>query len=200
MTEAIRTAEPEQSLTFYTDGNPSYIAGLHFINSHRDPKDPIQHHKIIGLQNLDKESELYRHFKQIIERLNRTYRYHTRSANGFKSTNGAVSYATLFVTHYNFLRPHMALGYQVPIPRPELQFVKTIQEKMNIYFIFSHLVKRTQALVATNLGRNSQVRPVRTNMRARSRILPVLFCPVGSQCLKKRSPKLRLTLDQKDCN
>ncbi len=129
MTEAIRTAKPEQSLTFYTDGNPSYIAGLHFINAQRDPQNPIQHHKIIGLQNLDKESELYRHFKQIIERLNRTYKYHTRSANGFKSKNGAVSYTTLFVTHYNFLRPHMSLGYKVPIPRVELQFVETLQEK-----------------------------------------------------------------------
>jgi hypothetical protein len=46
-----------------------------------------------------------------------------------KSNNGAVAYITLFVTHYNFLRPHMALGYQVPIPQPDLKRFDTIQEK-----------------------------------------------------------------------
>lgn len=129
MIEAIRTAEPKQKIVFYTDGNPSYGAGLHFINAQRNPQNLIEHHQIIGLQNLDEESEMYRHFKQIIERLNRTYKYHTRQANGFKSNNGAIAYTTLFVTHYNFLRPNMALKYKVPIPLPELQMVDTIQQK-----------------------------------------------------------------------
>jgi hypothetical protein len=40
-----------------------------------------------------------------------------------------VAYTTLFVTHYDFLRPHTALGYAVPIPRPELGGLETIQEK-----------------------------------------------------------------------
>ena len=129
MTEAIRTANPTQKISLITDGNPSYPAGLHFINAKRDPDNQIQHHKVIGLQNLDSESELYRHFKQLIERLNRTYKYHIRAASGFKSQNGAVALTTLFVTHYNSLRPHMALKYNVPIPIPEIQLVETIQEK-----------------------------------------------------------------------
>lgn len=129
MTEAIRTAQPEQKLTLITDGNPAYPAGLHFINAKRDPQNPVQHLKVIGLQNLDEESELNRHFKQIIERLNRTYKYHIRAANGFKSTNGAVALTTLFTTHYNFLRPHMALGYKVPIPIAEISHLDTIQAK-----------------------------------------------------------------------
>ncbi|MDZ7288396.1 MAG: DDE-type integrase/transposase/recombinase [candidate division KSB1 bacterium] len=129
MREACRTAAPDQPLTFITDGNPAYAAGLLFLNAQRAPENPIQHRQVIGLQNLDAESELNRHFKQIIERLDRTYKYHTRSANGFKAHNGAIAYTTLFVTHYNFLRPHMALGYQVPIPQPDLERFGTIQEK-----------------------------------------------------------------------
>jgi len=129
MLEAARTAKANQKITFITDGNPAYPAGIHFINAQRESQNPFEHHKVIGLQNLDEESELYRHFKQIIERLNRTYKFHIRSANGFKTFNGAVALTTLFVTHYNFLRPHIALRYKVPIPLPELDDVLTIQGK-----------------------------------------------------------------------
>ena len=40
-----------------------------------------------------------------------------------------MALTTLFVTHYNFLRPHMALRYGVPIPLPELNSVSTLQGK-----------------------------------------------------------------------
>lgn len=129
MNEAARTAKPDQKLTFITDGNPSYQAGLHYFNSKRDPENPIEYRKVIGLENLDEESELNRHFKQLIERLNRTYKYHIRTANGFKIKNGAISLTTLFVTHYNFLRPHMALKYNVPIPVKELAGPQKLQNK-----------------------------------------------------------------------
>ena len=129
MKEAIRTAKPEQKLAITNDGNPAYPAGIHFLNENRDPENLIQHHKVIGLQSLDDESELYRPFKQIIERLNRTYKFHIRPANGFKNYNGAVVLTTLFVTHYNFLRPNIALNYDVPNPLLEPENIKTIQEK-----------------------------------------------------------------------
>jgi transposase-like protein len=127
--EAIRTAKPEQQITISTDGNPAYPAGIHFLNKTKDPCNYIQHHKVIGLQNLDQESEQHRHFKQLIERLNRTYKFHIRNTNGFKHYNGAVTLTTLFATHYNFLRPHFALAYQVPIPLLQLKHIRTIQEK-----------------------------------------------------------------------
>jgi len=129
MTEAARTAKPSQKITFITDGNPAYPAGLHFINTRRDSQSQIQHLKVIGLQNLDEESELNRHFKQIIERFNRTYKYHIRAANGFKTYNGGVALTTLVITHYNFLRANMAIGYRVPIPIAEISFLDTIQAK-----------------------------------------------------------------------
>jgi transposase InsO family protein len=42
-----------------------------------------------------------------------------------------VALTTLFVTHYNFLRPHLALGYRVPVSLPELSSVTTLQGKWN---------------------------------------------------------------------
>ena len=118
MLEAVRTAKENQDVTLVTDGNPSYQAGLHFINSQQDDLK-LTLKKVIGLQNMDAESEEYRAYKQIIERLNRTYKYHVQSQNGFGSINGAVAKLVLFVTHYNFLRPHKTLGYKTPIQMPD---------------------------------------------------------------------------------
>jgi transposase-like protein len=129
MLEAIRTALLYQKVTFITDGNPSYDAAMLFINSLLDEKAALQHVKVIGLQNLDTQSEQFRSLKQIIERLNRTYKHHIKSAHGFNSFNGAVAITTLFVTHYNFLRPHMALRYKTPIHIPALDTISTIQGK-----------------------------------------------------------------------
>jgi putative transposase len=129
MLEACRTSKPDQEILYITDGNPAYPAGIHYINEQRDPNNPIKHRKVIGLQNLDEESSLYRHYKQIIERLNRTYKFHIRNAYGFNNFNGAVSLTTLFVTHYNFLRRHIALKYKTPVCLPELESINTIQGK-----------------------------------------------------------------------
>ncbi len=128
MNEAIRTATPDQEITLVSDGNPSYPAGIHFLNARQDAPN-IQHRKVIGLQNLDSESEEWRPLKQLVERLNRTYKHHVRPAAGFNSDNGAVALTTLFVTHYNFLRSHMSLDYKPPVELPELQAISTIQGK-----------------------------------------------------------------------
>ena len=128
MLEAIRTAKQDQNITSVVDGNPSYQAGLHFINAELDQLE-IKLKKVIGLQNMDDESEEFRPYKQMIERLNRTYKYHVQAQNGFGSLNGAVSKLVLSVTYYNFLRPHKALGYQTPIHIPELDFIDNIQGK-----------------------------------------------------------------------
>jgi transposase-like protein len=125
--EAIRTENKNQPITLITDGLASYTAALHYINSQRQQK--IKHIPVIGLENLDEVSTQYRPFKQIIERLNRTYKYHVRPAAGFNTFNGAIALTTLFVTHYNFLRPHHSLNYKSPIQIPQLQDFDTIQAK-----------------------------------------------------------------------
>jgi transposase-like protein len=142
MREATRTARPDQAVVLITDGNPAYPDGIHFLNAQSrkvgtasnnaeisSAAGSITHHKVIGLQNLDSESEEFRPYKQLIERLNRTYKYHIRAANGFGSWNGAIALTALFVTHYNFLRPHLALRYNVPIPRDDLAAIPLLQNQ-----------------------------------------------------------------------
>ncbi len=128
MQETIRTAKEDQNITLIADGNPSYQAGLHFINKKYDRLN-VTLKKVIGLQNLDQESTEYRAYKQMIERLNRTYKHHTQSQNGFGSISGAVAKLILFVTYYNFLRPHKSLNYRTPIEHPELADINLIQHK-----------------------------------------------------------------------
>lgn len=128
MLEAVRTAKKNQKITLVTDANPSYQAGIHFINAQKKEMKIVLR-TVIGLQNLDDESEEYRSFKQMIERLNRTYKYHVQSQNGFGSINGAVTKLVLFVTHYNFIRDHKSLGYKTPIEIAELRCITTIQGK-----------------------------------------------------------------------
>ena len=96
--EAIRTANPKQQITAVTDKNPSYAAAIHFVNSTKEGL-PLTHRNVIGLQNLDDESETFRPYKQIVERLIRTYKFHIRPANGFASNNGAIALTSLIVTH-----------------------------------------------------------------------------------------------------
>lgn len=128
MVETVRTAAEQQPITLVTDGNPSYQAGLHFVNANNDQLN-LALKNVIGLQNLDDESEQYRPYKQMIERLNRTYKYHVQSQDGFGSISGAVAKLVLFVTHYNFLRAHKSLGYRTPIALPELSGFDKIQNK-----------------------------------------------------------------------
>jgi putative transposase len=129
MNEAFRTAKGDQTISVFTDGNPSYTAAVQYLNAKNKPGDSIEHHKVVGLQNLDEESEKYRAFKQLIERLNRTYKGHVKQAYGFSSPNGAIALTTLFVTYYNFLRPHSALKHKVPVHLDFLDGIQTIQAK-----------------------------------------------------------------------
>ena len=84
---------------------------------------------MIGLRNEDEVSEEYRPFKQMIERFNRSYKHHVKPAAGFNCYDGAMALTTLFVTYYNFLRPHGSLNYKPPIHIDQLDNIRTIQAK-----------------------------------------------------------------------
>ena len=120
--------EPALPIEFIADGNPAYDLAVHVINADAEGKPkPLRRRTVIGLTNEDDESEQFRPFKQLIERLNRTYKFHTRARSGFKNQQGAIALTALFVAYYNFLRPHSALNYEVPIHLPELHEPLTLQ-------------------------------------------------------------------------
>jgi transposase-like protein/Zn-finger nucleic acid-binding protein len=101
---------------FVRDGLPSYDAAVAAYNQSLDPKHPALVAKsVIGLENQDATSTEYRSFKQLIERLNRTYKFHTRPRAGFKRLEGCVCLTTLFVAYYNYMRKHMAREKRPPL-------------------------------------------------------------------------------------
>lgn len=69
--------------------------------------------QVIGLTNDDEVSKRFRPYKQLIERLNRTYKASYRPTNGFDNIDGANYDLALWVAYYNFLRPHKHTGYDV---------------------------------------------------------------------------------------
>ena len=69
--------------------------------------------QVIGLTNDDEVSKEFRPYKQMIERLNRTYKASYRPTNGFDNIDGANYELALWVTYYNFLRPHKHNNYKV---------------------------------------------------------------------------------------
>jgi transposase-like protein len=108
------------ALHFFVDGNPVYLLAQHFFAQNNINFDVTQ---IIGLANKDETSKEFRPLKQIIERLNRTFKYYYKHTNGFDSIDGAISYVNLFTAYFNFLRPHSALDGDIPATIPELSDV-----------------------------------------------------------------------------
>lgn len=115
--------DPGKQFKYVADGLPSYDSATMAYNKDLE-EDKIIRYKVIGLENLDSESKDYRRFKQIIERLNRTYKFHTRPRAGFKTFEGAVCLTVLFVAFYNFMRSHSSLEGNVPVP---LECLKDIE-------------------------------------------------------------------------
>ena len=71
--------------------------------------------QVVGLTNDDAVSKEFRPYKQMIERLNRTYKASYRPTNGFDNYDGANYDLALWVAYYNFLRPHKIHNYRRPL-------------------------------------------------------------------------------------
>ncbi|MBO0996130.1 DDE-type integrase/transposase/recombinase [Bacillus sp. SD088] len=119
----VKMKEIPEDLTLVVDGNPIYLLAQHFFAQHDIQFDVKQ---VIGLTNDDPVSTEFRPLKQVIERLNRTFKGNYRSTHGFGSEHGSVSYVTLFVAYFNFLRPHASLEGKVPVVNPELSGLPTM--------------------------------------------------------------------------
>ncbi len=110
-------------LLFVSDGNPSYQAAVTFLKTEGVKVDLKQ---VIGLKNKDEISALYRYLKNLVERVNRTYKHY--AVNCFQDIEGASSHLALAVTNYNFIRPHSSLNYHTPVVLNELKDIPLIQD------------------------------------------------------------------------
>ena len=105
--------ELPKNFKFIADGYSAYplAAQQFFIESKGKLNFNIT--QVIGLTNDDAVSAEFRPYKQMIERLNRTYKASYRHTNGFDGIDGANYNLALWVAYYNFLRPHKHNKYQV---------------------------------------------------------------------------------------
>lgn len=113
-------------LKLIVDGNPIYKLAEAFYAQHGIEFEVIQ---VIGLTNKDEVSKEYRPLKQIIERLNRTFKGNYKPLGGFHSDAGPIAQVTLFTAYFNFLRPHSKLEKKVPVVLPELEECDDMPQK-----------------------------------------------------------------------
>ena len=105
--------ELPKEFRFIADGYSAYpLAAQQFFREFGD-RFKFSITQVIGLTNDDAVSKEFRPFKQMIERLNRTYKSSYRKTNGFDTIDGANYDLALWVAYYNFLRPHKHKNYNV---------------------------------------------------------------------------------------
>lgn len=102
-----------KNFRFIADGYSAYpLAAMEFAKKFKDTFN-FNIIQVIGLTNDDEVSKDFRPYKQMIERLNRTYKASYRPTNGFDNYDGANYNLALWVAYYNFLRPHKHTNYHV---------------------------------------------------------------------------------------
>lgn len=121
-----RYKEIPNDLLIITDANPIYNAAQIFLEMN-DVKFNLQ--QVIGVSNKDEISLKYRPYKQIEERLNRTYKQNYYGTNGYQSLTSANVYMILYVTFFNFLRKHSSLDYKTPVEIDELNNTLLMPDK-----------------------------------------------------------------------
>ena len=98
--------ELPQKFRFIADAFSAYpLAAQQFFRKFGE-KFKFDITQVVGLTNDDAVSKEFRPFKQLIERLNRTYKASYRPTNGFDNYEGANYDLALWAAYYNFLLPH----------------------------------------------------------------------------------------------
>jgi len=104
---------PGKDLNFIADGYSAYpLAAQQFAIEDDKLFDIIP---VIGLTNDDDVSREFRPFKQMIERLNRTFKTSYKLTCGYDNLDGANYSVGLWVAYYNFLRPHQVHNNKRPL-------------------------------------------------------------------------------------
>ena len=102
-----------KSFKFIADGYSAYpLAAQQFNLRDKNPLD-FGITQVIGLTNDDAVSTEFRPFKQVVERLNRTFKESYRCTCGYDNFDGANYSVALWVAYYNFLRRHSFFNYSV---------------------------------------------------------------------------------------
>lgn len=114
---------------FIADGYSAYpLAAQQFALKEEDPlKFDIT--QVIGLTNDDAVSKQFRPFKEIVERLNRTFKASYRQTCGYDNFDGANYSVALWVAYYNFLRPHSRFRYKPLVRFEPLEGATLMQDK-----------------------------------------------------------------------
>lgn len=102
-----------KTFRFIADGYSAYPLVAQEFNRKLGDDFAFDITQVIGLTNDDEVSKEFRPFKQMIERLNRTFKSTYRVTNGFDNYDGANYSVALWVAYYNFLRPHQHNNYKV---------------------------------------------------------------------------------------
>ncbi len=107
--------ELPKDFRFIADGYSAYPLAAQQFYRESEGKINFDITQVVGLTNGDAVSTEFRPLKQMIERLNRTYKQSYRPTNGFSNIDGANYDLALWVTYYNFLRSHKELKYNPPV-------------------------------------------------------------------------------------
>lgn len=118
-----------QGFKFIADGYSAYplAAQQFFIKYGKRFKFDIT--QVIGLTNDDAVSKEFRPYKQLIERLNRTFKASYRVKCGYDNFDGANYDLALWVAYYNFLRPHSINNFKVLNSIEVLESADTMPDK-----------------------------------------------------------------------
>lgn len=121
-----------ENFKFIADGYSAYpLASQQFALREENPLN-FDITQVIGLTNDDAVSKEFRPYKQIVERLNRTFKASYRLTCGYDNFDGANYSVALWVCYYNFLRPHSAKGYKPLNTVDMLQNAHKMQDKWQL--------------------------------------------------------------------
>jgi transposase-like protein/DNA-directed RNA polymerase subunit RPC12/RpoP len=121
-----------ENFRFIADGYSAYPLAAQQFALREDNPLKFEITQVIGLTNEDAVSTEFRAYKQIIERMNRTFNSSYRNTCGYDNFDGANYGVSLWVAYYNFLRPHPVMNFR-PLNHIEaLDDADTMQAKWQL--------------------------------------------------------------------
>lgn len=94
--------------------------------------------QVIGLTSEDPVSEEFRSFKQIVERLNRTFKSSYRITCSYDNFEGDNYNVVLWIAYYNFLRQHRKNHHQLLNRMEQLEQAENMPGKWQMLIWLGH--------------------------------------------------------------